>query len=521
MPEGERGPIEVFDNEVQPSTPETADAKRRTAFLANKEMYRLSGSAELVEQDFDRYSTSNAEVDAALPDIIEKCLRSSDLHEKLSGIKLLPFIPETIDITSLVQEIFDDPMLGASQAVPFIPRANQEVRDKLEGIMFWRVDERLRHRDYSVRQEGVKFIPAVPSNERGPFIVKALQDTDFDVRNAGVEAIPSAPLEDRASLIEKAMNDPVQELQLRAVKLISDAKPSDRLHLIELALPGKWVIREAAVKCIRDLAPDEQVAVWGRLIPMIEDGLRSKNAATARFAADLIPEVPIEERQRLIKSAMEHEDLGVRATVEESKRKQVGFAAADMLSDEDEAQIERLKELASTTPLYQGQPEQFFRRPFEKTGTETTLLDRVLGQEDVSLRNRAIIRHIDLEAYLNWRRVYEAAGVWKKHGFDYVPIEPIVKVRLNKSGGVDVVTRVVQGPAIATWARGSKLYNHLITEQTKKIDDVLDELGVAHGHTHGGNYLIHLQRDTEGNVDFEQIPRIYLIDFDQAVSESE
>ncbi len=52
----------------------------------------------------------------------------------------------------------------------------------------------------------------------------------------------------------------------------------------------------------------------------------------------------------------------------------------------------------------------------------------------------------------------------------------------------------------------------------KRIESALQELGVAHGHTHFGNFVLVFVRDAKGEPDLSHPPRVYVIDFDQAVS---
>ena len=49
---------------------------------------------------------------------------------------------------------------------------------------------------------------------------------------------------------------------------------------------------------------------------------------------------------------------------------------------------------ATHTELYEDRRERFGRAEQRKSGTRTTLLDRVPGQDKTTLRHRAIIRHI-------------------------------------------------------------------------------------------------------------------------------
>ena len=47
---------------------------------------------------------------------------------------------------------------------------------------------------------------------------------------------------------------------------------------------------------------------------------------------------------------------------------------------------------------------------------------------------------------------------------------------------------------------------------------MIDELGIEHGHPHVDNFVLRFFRDDDGVPDLKRKPRLYLIDFDQAVS---
>ena len=179
-----------------------------------------------------------------------------------------------------------------------------------------------------------------------------------------------------------------------------------------------------------------------------------------------------------------------------------------------------LQTLATETPLYRQRTKRFFKRAFHKSGSGTTLLDIVPGQEDNSLKERVIIRHITAQSYFSWRKAFEASGYWKQHGFDYVPVEPIVSVKPTKGSftHVDVYTRVIKGPSVAVWKKNDGSFIQEIDHQVKQITTGLYELGIEHGHTHEGNFVLYFQQKEDGTADLSQPPRIYVIDFDQAVS---
>jgi hypothetical protein len=113
---------------------------------------------------------------------------------------------------------------------------------------------------------------------------------------------------------------------------------------------------------------------------------------------------------------------------------------------------------------------------------------------------------------------YEHYQVWRDNGFDYVPIEPIQSYRLNKEGLVDVFSGVLD-VSLAKWGEvsGGMFWDEL-TKQRDNIISVLESQGISHRHTHDDNFVLRFFRDKDGNPDLNQVPRLYAIDFDAAVS---
>jgi hypothetical protein len=163
--------------------------------------------------------------------------------------------------------------------------------------------------------------------------------------------------------------------------------------------------------------------------------------------------------------------------------------------------------------LYKGydiSDEDFHRTKLWKTGSETT----ILGGD---LKGKTIIRHIEPKAFLEWQKLYEDHELWKNNGFDYVPIEPIQSFKLNNSGIVDVYSGVLD-LSFGDWINMSGEFISELDQDSIKILEVLNKNQIVHGHPHPGNFCLRFFRNTDGKVDFSKKPRIYLIDFDQAVS---
>ncbi len=166
------------------------------------------------------------------------------------------------------------------------------------------------------------------------------------------------------------------------------------------------------------------------------------------------------------------------------------------------------------TPLYKKNnigDSVFAREEFTKTGSETTLLGG-------SLKEKIIIRHIDPAHFLSWKELYEDSVFWRDHGFDYVPIEPIVSYRLEEKEGRVAVFSGVLDLNLAQWTSVSNLFQKELDEQRQKILRALRDRGFRHGHDHRRNFCLRFMRDENGKPRLDVSPRLYMIDFDQSVS---
>lgn len=176
---------------------------------------------------------------------------------------------------------------------------------------------------------------------------------------------------------------------------------------------------------------------------------------------------------------------------------------------------ERLGDALVEPPLYkegtfEDDKRLFPREAFEKTGSGTTLVGG-------ALKGKTIVRHIKPEAFLAWQRIFENFSLWWRKGFDYVPIEPIQSYRLNEDGLVDVYSGVLD-LNLGEWQEMCGDFCGELVDDSDTIASICREQGIGHGHPHFGNFSLRFFRDKDGHVDFSRKPRVYLIDFDQAVS---
>lgn len=150
------------------------------------------------------------------------------------------------------------------------------------------------------------------------------------------------------------------------------------------------------------------------------------------------------------------------------------------------------------------------RVSFSKTGSEIILL---LSEK---LKYQNLIRVVEGSCFLEWKRAYEAAGLWKSIGFDYVPVEPIISYNRKKDGMTHCVVGVLDLNYDEWLCVSGGRFKTELEFKKKKIEEGLKLLGINHGHSNNDNYCLKFYKDEEGVIDFSKIPKIMLIDFDKA-----
>ena len=301
---------------------------------------------------------------------------------------------------------------------------------------------------------------------------EGLASQNVEVRRVAAEMIGYVHDTEKAlSFIEKGINDSDLSVQKITAKMISNA-PTDKIaQLIMNCLKSNNV--EAQLIAAKKIwaADDREI---GRLV---QEGLASQNVEVRRVAVEMIEKAPKKEIPQLVQTALEKglENELVVPPLYKHKYADIGNAS-------------------------------FSRRRFDKTDSETTLV----GGE---LMGKAIIRHIKPEAFLLWQKVYENYELWRKNGFDYVPIEPILSYRLNEQGLVDVYSSVLDLD-YTKWQNISNKFLVELEEQRTKILKVLKDEKISHSHPIDSNFCLRFFRNPQGKVDFDKTPRLYLIDWD-------
>ena len=481
--------------------------------------------------------------------IIQKGLKDDDLDIVLKNAGMIDLVVPQQDWQLLEEDILEVIL----KYFEYIPAFNQYTRQIL-----------------------TKIIRFAPKDKRMPFVIEALKDDDSAVQEIAAETIKYIPESEERRFAEKKLADVIrkrlEEGDLSAARMLDNFPVEDQLSLrekvrdiIKVNLEFKHYnsYGEFALSMIR-YAPEEARA------DLIEEGLENHSSHMRREIIKMIRYARDDERADLIMRALRRDNdwYAIEQVAEEIEYIDTSyrhlfyarFAEIVEMGIEDNAlpisilayldketqtriesrairergkrqkgspDFEYLRKLAGTTPLYRNGEKDFFRKEFSKSGSRTTLLDSVPGETYKTLKDRVIIRHIKIGPYLSWEKAFEAHDFWESKGFDYVPVEPILRTRRHgESADVDVFTRVLKGPSVAVWMdeiRDTEYealmpYGEEIFNQIDKIKEGLVELSIVHGHPHEGNFVLYFERDENNEPDISTPPRVYVIDFDMAKS---
>jgi len=401
-----------------------------------------------------------------------------------------------------------DVQKAAAEVIDYAPKGERTALIKLG----------LKHPNPAIHKIASLIILTVPKEEQAELIAlvsmnikQGLESQNLAIKKEAPYLMESLVGENKKSMSEIVSADAKQGLHSSdpeerrvAAEMIKFASVNDRISLINLGLEQDDLETQKITVGMISYAPDDDIP---RLIAKV---LKSPVAEFQKIAAEIIEYAYPTDVAPLIKLCLEHENIEVRK-IAASLLGYVPRRESPALFD---LVIKRgLGEELIKPPLYRGNDmdkEHFSRKKFAKTGSGTTLVGG-------DLKDKVIVRHIEPEAFLAWQKIFEDHEVWRKAGFDYVPIEPIVSYRLNKTGMVDVFSGVLD-LSLHEWGRKSDKFREELETQKYNIKKVLEDLHIAHGHTHDGNFCLRFFRDENGKVDFNRAPRVYLIDFDMAVS---
>ncbi len=553
------GSLDITEKDVERYTKSNDRLIQVLPELIERDLLGKDANARQAAASIIRYASAEARhtLEEKLVEFIQRNFTDKNSFLREEAVKLLLYTPEETKASLIQQGLNDDDLDVQIIASRMIQCAPEETREVL-------IQQAIVKDDWRVRWGATKMIQHAPEKARAALIQRAFKDNDWDVRVTAVEMIQYVSEDAQLILREKipkfiqeGLDDEASYVRAQVLKMIPYAPEKARAALIQSAFKDNdWNVRVTAVEMIQYATEDAQTILREKIPKFIQEGLDDEASYVRAQVLKMIPYAPEEARanfiQRcltdddrhvrwkatwmiqhapekaratLIQKALEDNDWFVRKTAVEMIQHASEEARADPLkqigSTEQSQKVENIDfhALATETPLYGESTDRFFKKEFYKTGSGTTLLDRVPPLPEVTLKERVIIRHISANSYFSWKKAFESSGYWKGKGFEYVPIEPIISVKPQKlTTKVDVFARVLQGPSVKIWNENNGPYQTEIEEQISKIKTGLDELGITHGHTHEGNFVLYFQRKQDGTADLSRSPRVYAIDFDAAVS---
>ena len=519
----ERGPDAARDKMLPPIPPSDV-----------LEMYQVEGQDPITQHSWERYVRSKAAHDTKLKRLVTQefaitNIASASPHEQAALIR------EALAHASLELQ------MEGMEMILYAPRKEQAELIK----------EALTHASLEVQLKGARTIRYAPRNEQAELIKEALTHASVTVQLEGAEMIQYAPKEEQNSLrqvvvnnVRNALAHTSVEVQVQGAEMIHHAPEEEQAGLIRNALAHTNVEVQAQGAWMIGYAPEEeQGALRQMVVNNVRNALTHASVAVQMRGARMIRYAPRKEQAELIKEALTHASLEVQLEgaemIQYAPRKGQAELIRNALAHASVAvQMEGMKmiqyapenertELTKEVlahglgsalirpPLYDASlgtdATHFSRIPFPKTGSETTLLGG-------TLKGKVITRTITPRAFLAWQHIYEDHEVWKKAGFAYVPIEPILSYHINVNGLVNVQSGVLD-ISMAGWLEKTTMFQAELEQQCDTIKRVLKELKIQHGHDyHDNNFCLRFFRQPDGTPDFTRTPRLYLIDFDQAVS---
>ena len=485
-------------NTTEQSIDESIVPENQTTIVDNLFMYAFPGH-ELTESDVDKYLRSNEKLKEELPQLIQQALKNKGSILRLTAVSMIQYAPEQERAILIRQALKDEiPIVRASVArmIQYAPEQEQEaLRLQIASL----IQRAPKDKDFVDLESVLLIIQYASKQEQEAFRLQVANFICQAFKNKGPVILLAA-----ARMIQYAPEQEQEALRLQVANLIQEALRY-----------GNSVIRESVTTTIQ-YAPEQERA------NLIHQALKDEDFGVRASATEMIQYAPEQERANLIRQALKDKEPVVRISAIRMIKyapEQEKEALYKQMYEEAKLKPRKLQRLADETPLYRDAKGKFVRKPFPKTGSEVVLLNKVPGRE-VSLKEQVIVRRIDIPAYLEWKKTFEAHSLWQQRDFDYVPVEPILRIQLSKNQPtkVNVFTRVIRGPAVAEWEEKSGMFLPQIHQQVEKIKQVLQELGIEHGHLHEGNFVLYFSRDKDGKADLTKPPRVYVIDFDQAVS---
>lgn len=447
--------------------PEHEQAKKLTEVLRSENVVEQECAAELLAQINSKYEV--AEIIRYCFTRSHKALEAALKHLWMANVEsIAPIIDSAFALTPGIQ-------IAAAAQIPF---ASDREKVRLRSVFANIVERHLEGSDEETQIQMAKHIHLTADDRQIALHQKAMTKS-IAVQVATIESFWQYSYFHNSMPLYLDAFDRDIEVQKAAAEYMTFA-PKEEIHkLMHIALQKDRTVQGIAMGNISYVPENHRQEVLDVMLEIINEHLASTDEDSRKFAARMVWNIPKELREPYMHrvAALGLTNELVRSSLYDDKRMS---------------------------------KKRFERKNFEKTGSETTLVGG-------PLLDKSIVRHIEPRAFLAWYRLYTDPELWKREGFDYVPIEPIHSFHLNKDGLVDVFSGVLDLD-FSTWSWRTDLFKDELQMKMDAIESALAKTLTEHGHTHTENFCLRFFRDENGNADLSREPRVYLIDFDQASS---
>lgn len=481
--------------------------------------------------------------------LIREGLNCPDLEVNKASAEMVEYVSED-DITSLAKEFLNHQNPQVKKiAAGMIWNLSKTEREPLQKIILYIIKDGLKNPDIEVQKISTEMIRFASQEERGILIREALGNADIEVQKIAAEMINCASEAERTSLqmtvfniLKENLFNSNLEIQKALAEMIKFVPEKETvLFITEILEHADIEVQKIAVKRIYYLSKTEREPLQKLILQTIKDGLKNPDVEIQKISAEMIEYVSEEDKVSLIREGFYNPNPEVQKVIisiikfvsEENMAPlikeglncpdfEVNKVSAEMIEYISKKEKDDLFVLAIAkglgnyliqTPLYKKGDitnEKFSRTKFAKTGSETILLGG-------DLKEKTIIREVQPQAFLAWQELYENWKLWQQNGFDYVPIEPIQSFILTETELVRVYGGVLD-LSLRIWEDRTDRFVQELYDQKVAIEKVLEDQHIIHGHMHRRNFCLRFFRDEHNQPDFTRCPRLYLIDFDQAVS---
>ncbi len=449
-----------------------------------------------------------------------------------------------------VLEKFECDILAMRSIVDLTPYMSEEDQNKFGSLVVSSTRSILKeteHNTYAI-QGVLDLIPYVSKNEQNDLRSLATLQVDSVLRNptASVSAInnainliPATKQEDheklrdlitfrvRSTLEELKHDDVLRDiLTIRSVVgMIPHAGAKDQEKLTSCAagqirsILEKPKLDSFLLKGIAELIPrlgKDQEGLRTLMERHIISVARSKvsqdtvellwymnEGARAKLIADIVQNDKLEPRIR--KTVADQ----IQYIAEKSKAKELYSLFRRHITIKPEKDLTK-------SPLHDAARDVIAK--FPKGGSETYILPN---------KKEASMRIITLKSAIAWLTAFRDWPAWREAGFNYIPIEPILGITPTDEPDttiepdVAVTTTNLRGRSYDDALPYFREFASELAAMKDAITSTLCDLGVDHGHLHGGNFVVVPFVKEDGEVDFSRCPRLYVIDFDQAQLQAE